>query len=192
MSSAERPMPPSLSATDTLGRKTPATAYACESLMLPEPSRSTTTALDAVASPQSVVALCVSATPGSVNDALTLSGVPTGTGSAGPLTAPTVGATFSTIGESAALGLGSNPVAPRYRATTGGVPLSAKAALIVARPAASSVAVCARPSIANSTTPLGTPNADSTVAVNVIASPSRANCGLAASVVAVGTGRATR
>ena len=47
-----------------------------------------------------------------------LSGVPTETGSVAPVIGPTVGATFVTGCVSVAIGLASNPGAPRYRATT--------------------------------------------------------------------------
>src|SRR4051812_16229261 len=101
------------------------------------------TALDVVPSPHSTVAVCVSETPGSLNDAVTLSAVPTATGSTGPLTATTVGGTFSTTSCTIVLGLGSKPGAPRYRVTTSGVPLSANVVVSEARPAASSGAACA-------------------------------------------------
>src|SRR3954465_13185374 len=140
------------------------------------------TAAEVVPSPHSTVAVCVSETPGSLNEVVTLSGAPTATGSTGPLRAATVGATFSTTTATLALGLGSKPGAPRYRGRIAGVPLSAKVVVSEAWPAASRAAVWRRPSIANSTLPLGTPNADSTVAVTAMASPSRAEAALAESV----------
>ena len=61
----------------------------CASVILPAVGREL--------SPQFQTAVCVSSTPRSVNEALTLTGLLTGTGATGAVIAPTVGATLSTV-----------------------------------------------------------------------------------------------
>src|SRR3989442_6870903 len=91
---AVRPLPPPLSATISVPLETPDKRYEWVPSTDPEPSTSLTSPLEEVQSPQSIDAVCVSSSPGSVKVALAVTGVPTSTGSTGAVIGPTAGGTL--------------------------------------------------------------------------------------------------
>ena len=87
-----QPTPPSSSVTQTLTVKLPAAAYVCDR---EKPTATAPTSVNADPSPQSIVAVCVSSVPASVNDVDTPTATPTVAPRSGP--AFTAGKAFVTV-----------------------------------------------------------------------------------------------